>query len=120
MDNPLDLKKRFPNYFHQGLFRACIVIIFFAFLYVGQTNGWRNDFAQITCPETSWDDCFISEQTLNSVGIYEYPNGILLSAGQSIGDKPNRAYELFLPFTIATVLFTFGYNHILYIRKKEE
>lgn len=119
MNNPFDLTKKYPNYFNKPLFRICLIIILLAFLYVGFSNGWKNDFALITCPETSLNVCFVSSEELELVGL-EFPEGLVLKPGQSVGERPNKAFELFTPFVLIIVAFTFLFNHVLYVMKKEE
>jgi len=113
--SPLDLNQLLPNYFNKKLFRSVVVIIIFLFLFTAWSNGWKNEFPYIECPIEAFDPCVIDRSMItNSEHIPEAWDGIVLTQGEFIGEKPNEHYFLFQTRVWLIIFITFLLNHFNY------
>ncbi|MCP4648880.1 MAG: hypothetical protein GY853_02195 [PVC group bacterium] len=116
MNNPFDLNKYFPNYFNKWVFRYAVLCIILLFIFTADSNNWRNEFIYVTCPEGSHDGCWVlKNQITNNEKFPDRWDGTFLSAGETLGEKPNDHYFKFKLRTWRIILSAFLFNHLLFM-----
>jgi len=121
MNNPFDLKKQLPNYFSIWVFRFAVISIALLFLFTANSNGWRNEYIYVSCPENAYDGCLIIKNEItNNEKFPEEWDGKFLLAGQTLGEKPNDHYFKFNSRTWLIILIAFLINHALYMFKEKK
>jgi len=147
IEDTLNLKKRYPGYFHIWVFYLVLIILVFIMIYAGHISGWqmKNDNIYVCCPANAINGyCeipsgaipYINDIDTYKIKNYDYIDPFLkdvemsynysneqinlLLAGVCIGEKPPFVIKNFWPITIIFVLIGFSFNHWLYVRNQRK
>jgi len=114
-ESPLSLNKIIPNYFNKWVFRGVLAIILLLFLFTAWSNGWRNNFVYAECPINALNSCELNKELItNNEYFPDEWDGVVLSPGEFIGEKPNKHYFLFKTRVFLLIVLSFIINHGYY------
>ena len=126
LEEALDVKNWFPDYFTLKLFRGAMILMFILFFFTLYINDWKigNTFA--ACPASADDVCRnpffhvdVTWKTKNlcSQGFCEVE---YLQPGQVIGNPPGFYVQHFKHFVLSVWALAFVFNHLIYMFKYKE
>lgn len=133
IEDSLDMKKKFPNYFNKIIFRSLTIIMLTLFIISLYLNNWNiiNVYAEcqqiIPCKNPFYECSQNNNNIIKQCPINKIQQKIICSEGicdkeyiqpnENIGQKPHWFYKHFTKIIIILYILGFVINHILYLRK---